>query len=111
MGPFTISFHNKYILLVVDHVSKWVKTMALPTNDGKGVVQFLKRNILTHFSTLRAIITDGRSYFCNIMLWTLLHKYGTKDKVTCPYHLQTNGQVEVSNREIKMILAKKINES
>ncbi|XP_027357491.1 uncharacterized protein LOC113866892 [Abrus precatorius] len=33
-------------------------------------------------------------------------KYGVKHKVATPYHPQTNGQVEVSNREIKQILEK-----
>ncbi|XP_049355207.1 uncharacterized protein LOC125819809 [Solanum verrucosum] len=35
-----------------------------------------------------------------------LSKYGVKHKVATPYHPQTSGQVEVSNREIKSILAK-----
>lgn len=63
IGPFTNSFSNKYILLVVNYVSKWVETLALPTSDGKGVVQFLKRNILTCFGTPRAMITDGGSLY------------------------------------------------
>ncbi|XP_075086126.1 uncharacterized protein LOC142168858 [Nicotiana tabacum] len=39
----------------------------------------------------------------------LLEKYGVKHKVATPYHPQSSGQVEVSNREIKNILAKTIN--
>ena len=35
MGPF-VSFHGmKYILVAVDYVSKWVKTIALANNEGK----------------------------------------------------------------------------
>ncbi|XP_075077296.1 uncharacterized protein LOC142164031 [Nicotiana tabacum] len=36
----------------------------------------------------------------------LLEKYGVKHKVSTPYHPQSSGQVEVSNWEIKSILAK-----
>ena len=36
----------------------------------------------------------------------LLAKYGVKHKVATPYHPQTSGQVELSNREIKIILMK-----
>ncbi|RVW50179.1 Retrovirus-related Pol polyprotein from transposon opus [Vitis vinifera] len=36
-------------------------------------------------------------------------KYGVRHKVSTPYHPQTNGQVELANREIKRILTKVVN--
>nr|GEV52372.1 reverse transcriptase domain-containing protein [Tanacetum cinerariifolium] len=33
MGPFSSSRWNRYILVAVDYLSKWVKAKALPTND------------------------------------------------------------------------------
>ncbi|XP_075073990.1 uncharacterized protein LOC107817698 [Nicotiana tabacum] len=39
----------------------------------------------------------------------LLEKYGVKHKVATPYHPQSSGQFEVSNREIKSILTKTVN--
>ncbi|XP_060182346.1 uncharacterized protein LOC132612012 [Lycium barbarum] len=38
-----------------------------------------------------------------------MEKFGVKHKVATPYHPHTSGQVEVSNREIKSILAKTVN--
>ncbi|GKA20557.1 reverse transcriptase domain-containing protein [Tanacetum coccineum] len=35
MGPFHSSRNNKYILVAVDYVSKWVEVEALPTNDAQ----------------------------------------------------------------------------
>ncbi|GJX88264.1 reverse transcriptase domain-containing protein [Tanacetum coccineum] len=42
MGPFLSSRGNKYILVAVDYLSKWVKAKALPTNDARVAVKFLK---------------------------------------------------------------------
>ena len=42
MGPFMDTFGNKYILVSVHYLSKWVKGVALPNNEGKNVVEFLK---------------------------------------------------------------------
>ncbi|GKC09910.1 reverse transcriptase domain-containing protein [Tanacetum coccineum] len=41
MGPFPSSRGNKYILVAVDYLSKWVKVKALPTNDARVVCKFL----------------------------------------------------------------------
>ncbi|BBG92801.1 transposable element gene [Prunus dulcis] len=106
MGPFPASYGNLYILVAVDYVSKWVEAAALPTNDAKVVVRFLRKNIFTRFGVPRAIISDGGTHFCNRQFNSLLAKYGITHKVSTPYHPQTSGQVEVSNRELKKILEK-----
>ncbi|GJV84653.1 reverse transcriptase domain-containing protein [Tanacetum coccineum] len=43
MGPFLKSYKFEYILFVVDYVSKWAEAQALPTNDARVVVTFLKK--------------------------------------------------------------------
>nr|GFC41000.1 reverse transcriptase domain-containing protein [Tanacetum cinerariifolium] len=42
IGPFPSSKGNKYILVAVDYLSKWVEAKALSTNDARVVVKILK---------------------------------------------------------------------
>jgi len=106
VGPFPSSYSNKYILVAVDYVSKWEEVVASSKADSKTVVKFLKKNIFTRFGTPRVLISDGGAHFCNTQLDKALDHYGVKHKVASSYHPQTNGQAEVSNREVKRILKK-----
>ena len=67
-------------------------------------MKFLKKNIFTHYGVPRIIISDGGSHFVNKNFESLLKRYGVHHRIATPYHPQTSGQVEVSNREIKQIL-------
>ncbi|CAN6711723.1 unnamed protein product [Malus baccata var. baccata] len=108
MGPFPSSYGFTYILLAVDYVSKWVEAKATRTNDSKVVADFIRTNIFARFGMPRVIISDGGTHFCNRTIDALLRKYSVTHKVSTPYHPQTNGQAEVSNREIKQILEKTV---
>ena len=111
MGPFSSSFGNIYILLVVDYVSKWVKASACPINDDSTVVRFIQRNILSRFGAPRTIISDKGSHFANKIFEKLMSRYGIRHVMGLAYHPQSNGQAEISNREIKKILEKIVNTS
>ena len=104
MRPFLSSEGKEYILVAVDYVSKWVEVIPTRTNDHRVVNKFVISSMFSRFSCLRAIISDGGSHFTNSHFRSLLKKYGVHHRVTTPYHPQANGQVEVSNREVKKIL-------
>jgi len=87
----------------LNYVSKWVETIPCKTNDNKVVVKFLKENIFSRFGTPRVIISDNGSDFCNRTFEALMRKYAITHKLSMPYHPQTSGQVEVLNRQIKLI--------
>ena len=111
MGPFPSSFGCEYILLAVDYVSKWVEAKATRKDDSKTVVEFIRTHIFVRFGTPRAIISDRGTHFCNRSIEALFRRYGVTHKVSVAYHPQSNGQAEVSNREVKLILEKTVNPS
>ncbi|GJS45726.1 reverse transcriptase domain-containing protein [Tanacetum coccineum] len=110
MGPFPSSKGNKYILVAVDYLSKWVEAKALPTNDARVVVKFLK-SLFARFGTPRAIISDRGTHFCNDQFAKVMSKYGVTHRLATAYHPQTSGQVEVSNRGLKRILERTVGEN
>ncbi|GKA23700.1 reverse transcriptase domain-containing protein [Tanacetum coccineum] len=110
MGPFPSSHGNKYILIAVDYLSKWVEAKALPTNDARVVVKFLK-SLFAQFRTPRAIISDRGTHVCNDQFAKVMSKYGVTHRLATAYHPQTSGQVEVSNRGLKHILERMVGEN
>ena len=106
IGPFSLSDGKEYILVAVDYVSKSVEAIPTRTNTHREVLRFVTRNIFSRYGCPRAIISDRGSHFNNAHFRALLKKYGVHQRATTPYHLQANGQVEVSNREVKNILKK-----
>ncbi|GJU11034.1 reverse transcriptase domain-containing protein [Tanacetum coccineum] len=57
MGPFPKSHKFEYILVVVDYVSKWSEAQALPINDARVVVTFLKK-LFWRLGMPKALISD-----------------------------------------------------
>ncbi|GJY95899.1 reverse transcriptase domain-containing protein [Tanacetum coccineum] len=110
MGPFPSSRGNKYILVAVDYLSKWVEAKALPTNDARVVCKFLK-TLFSRFGAPRAIISDRGTHFCNDQFTKVMLKYGVTHRLSTAYHPQTSGQVEVSNRGLKRILKRTMGEN
>nr|GEY96772.1 reverse transcriptase domain-containing protein [Tanacetum cinerariifolium] len=67
IGPFSSSKGNKYILVAVDYLSKWVEDKALPTNDARVVVKFLK----SLFSRLQMDEDDEISNLVDLHIYML----------------------------------------
>nr|GEZ02536.1 reverse transcriptase domain-containing protein [Tanacetum cinerariifolium] len=110
MSSFSSFRGNKYILIAVDYLSKWVEAKALPTNDARVVCKFLK-NLFARFGTPRAIISDRGTHLCNDQFAKGMLKFGVTHRLATPYHPQTSGQVEVLNRGLKRINERTVGEN
>nr|GEV69136.1 reverse transcriptase domain-containing protein [Tanacetum cinerariifolium] len=105
-----ISQRNEMPQNTVDYLSKWVEAKALPTNDVRVVLKFLK-SLFSRFGIPRAIISDRGTHFCNDQFTRVMIKYGVTHRLATAYHPQTSGQVEVFNRGLKRILERTVGES
>ncbi|GJR33919.1 reverse transcriptase domain-containing protein [Tanacetum coccineum] len=84
-----------------------VKAQALPTNDARIVINFLRR-LFARFGVPKALISDQSKHFGNSQLEKALQKYGVAHKLSTAYHPQTNRETEVTNMAIKRILERSI---
>nr|GEX45866.1 reverse transcriptase domain-containing protein [Tanacetum cinerariifolium] len=110
MGPFPIPKGNKYVLVAVDYLLKWFEAKALPTNDARAVVKFLK-SLFSRFGTPKAIISDRGTHFCNDQFSRVMLEYGVTHRISTAYHPQTSEQVEFTNRGLKRILERTVGEN
>nr|GEW08911.1 reverse transcriptase domain-containing protein [Tanacetum cinerariifolium] len=94
----------------IDYLSKWVEAKALPTNDARVVVKFLK-SLFSRFGIPQAIISNRGTHFCNDQFTRVMIKYGVTHRLATAYHPHTSGQVEVSNRGLKRILERTVREN
>jgi transposase InsO family protein len=56
------------------------------------------------------VISDRESYFIDRTFQKALAEVGVDHQIVTPYHPQTSGETETSNKQIKNILQKTVNE-
>ncbi|GJR68855.1 reverse transcriptase domain-containing protein, partial [Tanacetum coccineum] len=93
------------IQVSIDYVSKWAEAQALPTNDARVLITFLKK-LLCRFGMPKALINDTGTRFYNKIMEKPMKRYGVNHRFSTSYHPQTSGQVENTNRALKRILEK-----
>ncbi|GJZ82148.1 reverse transcriptase domain-containing protein [Tanacetum coccineum] len=87
MGPFPSSKRNKYILVAVGYLLKWVEANTFPINDARIVVKFLKSLFAR---TPRAIISDrGTPFVYSSICHSEMSKYGVTHRLVQTYHPHT----------------------
>ena len=74
-------------------MTKWVEDMDLVKSNDQVVIDFLYREIFTHFGAPKEIVRDRGPQFLSHKMEALFHKYHIRNRVTSPYHSQSNGQV------------------
>jgi hypothetical protein len=59
MGPLPSTVrHNRYVLVMVEHFSKWIKLVLSFNKSNEGIVYAFLDRVLNHFGALAEVLTD-----------------------------------------------------
>jgi len=110
-GPWPKSSNNVYILVFVDHFTKWGDAVPLPNKEAETVAKALVQRIFTRVGCVLELLSDQGKEFDNALLTALCNLLGTHKLRTSPYKPSTNASVERLNRSIGSLIAKCIDDN
>jgi len=90
---------NKYIIVLVDYLTKWVEAEPLKKSESVDVIKFLK-NVFARHGIPEILITDNGPQFISDKTKAFLDLHDVYVQYTTTYHPASNGEVENRNREI-----------
>jgi hypothetical protein len=96
--------------VAVDYVSKWVEALPCRAADFNNAKRIFLETIFPSFGVPRMVISDGDPHFIDRKFRCFLSDHGVHHNIVTPYHPQTSGQAETSNKQIKNIRQKTFNE-
>jgi transposase InsO family protein len=102
VGPLpTSTSGNKFLLVAIEHVTRWPVAAAFPDATAVTTARFLFNNITMQFGCPREILSDRGSNFMSDTLQDYLHELNIRHLKTSAYHPRTNGMVEKLNGHIQ----------
>ena len=110
IGPLHKTSNNyKFIIVGIDHYTKWIETQELKTKDMHSVAEFIQGKIVGKHGIPEKILTDQGCEFDNMFIKGLTSKLNIEFKMASPAHHQTVGAVERANQSLMNKLKKLTN--
>ncbi len=91
---------SRYLLLCVDHLSRYVVLAPVKDKSPKSVAHALITHLICPFSTPRVLLSGNGTEFRNQLLEEICKQFGIKQCFIVSYHPASNGLVERTNRKI-----------
>ena len=99
-GPIIEGEAPMYIIVVIDHFSKWPEIEFTSKCDANAVVCFMN-DLCLREGTPKVIVSDNGPQFTSVIFQEFVKRHGIKHKTTSVYHPADNGAVERFNRVVK----------
>jgi len=110
IGPIEHDASNghRFILVAIDYITKWVEVASYKAVTKKVVADFVRYRIVCRFGLPKSIITDNAANLNSDMMKAMCETFKIKHRNSTAYEPQMNGVVEDTNKNIKKILRKMV---
>ena len=107
-GPYPASSRgNSYVLVCIEHFSKWVEAFPMPNKTAAEVAYHLQHGVFARFGSPAELVTDGGGEF-DKEVRSLLLTHLVDHSTTSSNHPQANGLTERAVGTLKRCLSKSI---
>ncbi|XP_050207633.1 uncharacterized protein LOC126657052 [Mercurialis annua] len=111
LGPFPPARGQvKFIVVAVDHFTKWVEVEPMKTITTEKIQTWLSREVMGRFGIPHSLVTDNGKQFDCRKFRAYCEGLNIKLKFTSVAHPQTNGLTEVTNRTILTGIKKRLDD-
>jgi len=109
VGPMPTGKGNcRFLVVAVDYFTKWAEAEPLMTITTGAIKNFLWKAIICRFGIPYALITDNGTQFNCKPFQEWCDELKIRHFFSSVYYLQSNGQVEATNKTLVKILKKKL---
>lgn len=96
---------NRYLIIFMEYLSKWVVAAALPSFDANSVANILLYSVILVHGHVERFLTDNGKNFIAEAIIVICQRLGIKKVNTSVEHPRSDGLVERINRTMKKALS------
>ena len=103
--PTTTAGGNKYVMVMIEHYSKYIELVALPTKEAKYAAAAFRDRVIARYGGCAEVLSDNGGEFAGEFEVLLQQNFIDHRRIT-PQHSQSNGLAERCVQTVKRSLKK-----
>ena len=108
--PYVTKRGHKYIMIIVEHYSKYIELVPLPTKEPKYTAAAFRERVIARYGGCAEVLTDNGGEFAGEFDVLMTHNLIDHRLIT-PHHSQSNGLAERCVQTVKRSLKKMASDS
>ena len=102
----TSHYHNKNILVIIDHLTGWPIKKVIPDKECKTIANAILEKLILEHGTPEVLLSKNGKEFTNDILAYVCQEFNIEQHFTSPYTPRSNRKTEKFNKFIKTSIRK-----